>query len=165
MYERLTGFSSEDVLGRDVRETTKIVRQDNDSITTQLKKGKVSVGGEGSRRELSLHRVRTGPVSAWKYLKFITVFSRSWNPWKIAPFWSRCLKVREFPLDNKSYDLLQSSVNISVEEFYQIPQCTVFAAFPVLRCSVTIFINQKQMVLEKSYLVLESPWKILDFYV
>ena len=106
-----------------------------------------------------LHRVRTGPWSAWKYLKFITVFSRPWNPWKTAVFWSKCLKVLEFPLDNKSYNLLQSSVKISVEGFYQIPQCTVFVAFPVLRYSVTISINKKQMVLEKFYLVLESPWR------
>ena len=88
-----------------------------------------------------LSRVRTGPWSAWKYLKFITVFSRPWNPWKTAVFWSKCLKVLEFLLDNKSYNILQSSVKISVEEFYQIPQCTIFVAFPVLQCSVTISIN------------------------
>ena len=51
------------------------------------------------------NRVRTGPWSAWKYLKFITGFSRPWNPWKTALFWSRCLKVLEFLLYNKSYDL------------------------------------------------------------
>ena len=107
-------------------------------------------------------RVRTGPWSAWKYLKFITVFSRPWNPWKTAVFWSKCLKVLEFPLDNKSYNLLQSSVKISVEEFYQIPQCTVFVAFPVLRCSVTISINKKTngpgKILFGAGKSLKSPW-------
>ena len=51
------------------------------------------------------NRVRTGPWSAWKYLKFITGFSRHWNPWKTALFGSRCLIVLEFLLYNKSYDL------------------------------------------------------------
>ena len=109
-----------------------------------------------------------GSYRSLKCLKVLEIhycFSRPWNPWKTVVFWSKCLKVLEFPLDNKSYNLLQSSVKISVEGFYQIPQCTVFVAFPVLRCSVTISINKKQMVLENFYLVLESPWKVLDFYV
>ena len=74
----------------------------------------------GAYTKLVYKRVRTGPWSAWKYLKLITVFSRPWNPWKTAVFWSKCLKVLEFPLDYKSYNLLQSSVKISVEGFYQI---------------------------------------------
>ena len=64
--------------------------------------------------------------------------------------------------------ILQSWVKILVEQFYcvcKISQHIIFAAFPVVRGCVKITINNNRMVLENIDLVVESPWKVLDFWL
>ena len=51
---------------------------------------------------------------------------------------NRCIKVLEFPFVDKSYNFFQSSINISVEQFYRVK-------IPILHYYVKSTVNENKI--------------------
>ena len=101
-----------------------------------------------------------GPYRSLKCLKVLEIhhwFFKALKSLKNSTFLVKVLKVLEFLLYNKSYDLKKSSVKITVEEFYKIHSVLYLRHSHFCDNLLKSLSIKKELSWKTFNLVLESP--------